>query len=205
MIGFFLKLKHWQLFLLMFAIPFSLQMGLAVTVFVEIFKSAEMHQQPNPEIIFSSFRWIPLFVALFMGFQLGWFWSIAIGLQKKIPKKVRMKVGKFKALLFIPVVYFIALFGMFSNFISNFSLGIMPDPRLLTIGFAVFIPLHFFAIFCLLYSMYFAAKTFKTAELQREVAFKDFAGEFFLLWFYVVGVWILQPKINQMAQSLAHD
>jgi hypothetical protein len=29
----------------------------------------------------------------------------------------------------------------------------------------------------------------------------DFAGEFFLLWFYPVGIWIVQPKINKMVES----
>jgi hypothetical protein len=32
------------------------------------------------------------------------------------------------------------------------------------------------------------------------VKFRDFAGEFFLVWFYPVGVWIIQPKINKMIE-----
>jgi hypothetical protein len=58
--------------------------------------------------------------------------------------------------------------------------------------------LHLFAMFCIFYCIYFVAKTYKTAELQREVSFGDFVLEFFLVWFYPIGVWILQPKINQM-------
>ena len=46
--------------------------------------------------------------------------------------------------------------------------------------------------------MYFVAKTFKTAELQRKVSFSDFAGDFFLVWFLPIGIWIIQPKINRM-------
>jgi hypothetical protein len=41
----------------------------------------------------------------------------------------------------------------------------------------------------------------KTIELQREVTFSDFAGEFFLIWFYPVGIWIIQPKVNKFAQA----
>lgn len=44
-----------------------------------------------------------------------------------------------------------------------------------------------------------AAKTIKTVELQKKVTFSDFAGEFFLLWFSPIGIWILQPKINKFA------
>jgi hypothetical protein len=53
-------------------------------------------------------------------------------------------------------------------------------------------------MFGFLYSFYFVAKTFKTVELQREVAFSDFVGEFFLLLLFPIGVWIIQPKINKM-------
>jgi len=53
-------------------------------------------------------------------------------------------------------------------------------------------------MFRIFYSMYFVAKTIKTAELQRKVGFGDFVGEFFLLWFYFIGVWIVQPKVNKL-------
>jgi hypothetical protein len=49
--------------------------------------------------------------------------------------------------------------------------------------------------------MYFAAKTLKTVELKREATFSDFVGEFFLIWFNFIGIWILQPKINKIIQS----
>jgi hypothetical protein len=66
---------------------------------------------------------------------------------------------------------------------------------------AIIIPLHLFSMFCIFYCLYFVSKTFKTAELQRQTTFSDFAGEFFLLWFYPVGIWIVQPKINKMVES----
>jgi hypothetical protein len=56
-------------------------------------------------------------------------------------------------------------------------------------------------MFCIFYTLYFVAKTFKTVELQREVKFSDFAGEFFMIWFYPIGIWIIQPKINKMIEE----
>jgi bacteriorhodopsin len=67
--------------------------------------------------------------------------------------------------------------------------------------FALVVPLHLFSMFYIFYTLYFAAKTVKTVELQREVTFSDFAGEFFLIWFYPVGVWIIQPKVNKMIEG----
>ena len=51
-----------------------------------------------------------------------------------------------------------------------------------------------------MYNLYFLAKSFKTAELREKVTFGQFVGEFFLMWFFsIVGVFILQPKINEIA------
>ena len=72
------------------------------------------------------------------------------------------------------------------------------NPGSIFTGFAVIFPLHIFSMFCIFYCLYFVAKTIKTIELQRQVTFSDFAGEFFLIWFFFIGVWILQPRINKM-------
>lgn len=69
----------------------------------------------------------------------------------------------------------------------------------------IIVPLHLLSMFGILYSIYFSAKTFKTVELQRNVQFSDFAGEFFLIWFYFIGVWIIQPKINQFLKAAESD
>jgi putative effector of murein hydrolase LrgA (UPF0299 family) len=67
--------------------------------------------------------------------------------------------------------------------------------------FAFIIPIHLFAMFCIFYSLYFVAKTIKTVELQRAVTFSDFVLEFFLIWFYPIGIWIIQPQINKMIEE----
>jgi hypothetical protein len=64
---------------------------------------------------------------------------------------------------------------------------------------------HFLSIFCIFYCIYFVAKTIKTVELQRAVKFKDFVGEFFLVWFFPIGVWILQPTINKLEGGMDYD
>ena len=62
------------------------------------------------------------------------------------------------------------------------------------------IPAHLFSMFCIFFMLYKAAKTIKTVELQKKVTFSDFAGEFFLMWFFPLGIWIVQPKINKFAE-----
>jgi hydrogenase-4 membrane subunit HyfE len=131
-----------------------------------------------------------------MGVLFGWFWSVAIGLQRVIRDEIKLKVNKFKIFLLIPVVYMIFFLGFF---MPAFTSG-GPNPGI----FAVIFPLHLISMFCIFSSLYFVAKTFKTAELQRNVTFSDFAGEFFMIWFFPIGIWIVQPKINKMIKEKAH-
>jgi hypothetical protein len=53
-------------------------------------------------------------------------------------------------------------------------------------------------MFCIFYCFYFTAKVLKTVELQKPVTFNDYAGEFFLIWFFPIGIWFIQPRINRL-------
>jgi len=203
MIKFFLKAKHWQLFILMFGIPMAYQLFTISQLF-----GPQKHLNPitdsrvgatevlNDNIIY--FDYFPYVMILFTVMFFGWFWSIAIGLQKKIPSEIKMKVEKFKILFFIPLIYIISIMlfigGLFSGTGTN-SFSFIGWPLL------IISLLHLFSMFCIFHSMYFVAKTIKTAELKRKVVFGDFAGEFFLLWFYFIGVWIIQPKVNKLFRN----
>jgi len=138
---------------------------------------------------------------LYVGTLFGWQWSVAIGLQKKIPAGIIMKVTKFKIFFFFPLVY-IVLISVFIGFIMSGHVlqNGAPDPSIFYF-FPIILPLHLFSMFCIFYCIYFVAKTIKTVELQREVTFNDFVAEFFLVWFHFIGIWILQPKINKMAEG----
>ncbi len=186
-----LKAKHWQIFLLTFGIPIIMQIALFTVVFEDLSKNRIGPAPINLPLI------MPLFIialVISIGVIFGWFWSVSIGMQSKIPKGVTMKVKKFKVFFFTPLIYFILFFCIF---ILEFTGGGIVSPKYLVF----IIPLHLFSMFCIFYVLYFTAKTFKTIELQREVSFSDFAGEFFTIWFYPIGIWIIQPKINKMLEE----
>lgn len=197
----FLKAKHWQLFLLLVGLPMVAQFFL-LTSFVASMTSGGF---PDTSIVSPTFFAFPLLAALALGVMFGWLWSVAIGLQPKIPSHISMKVPKFKVHFFIPLVYtFTLLVGMTifmrlpftpeesdSQFNSGFD----------SLFMLIIIP-HLLSMYCLFYCLYFTAKTMMTAELQRETSFSDFAGEFFLFWFHPIGVWVIQPRINKMAENL---
>jgi hypothetical protein len=197
----FLKAKHWHLFLLTFGIPMIAEVVLIIAMFANISKGIP----PDPTVMFSFLKFFPVLMFIFTGTFFGWFWSIAIGLQDKIPANARMKTGMFKVFFFFPLVYIllfsIGMSTLFSGAAGMIERNVQPDFALIATAMAIIIPLHLFSMFCIFYCLYFVSKTFKTAELQRQTTFSDFAGEFFLLWFYPVGTWIVQPKINKMVES----
>ena len=198
MIDLFLKAKHWQLFTLMFGIPFGIQ----IISMVSMIARSATGLNPDPEFMLGYFGLFPLIMVLFMGTFFGWFWSVAIGLQKLVPETVIMKVRKFKIFFFIPMTYMLFIQIVMVVAANNFmEIGTEPNAGVIGGIVGVVMPLHLFSMFCIFYSLYFVAKTFKTVELQREVKFADFAGEFFMIWFYPIGIWIIQPKINNMIEK----
>lgn len=192
----FLKAKHWQLFILIFGIPVLFQFMLMG----ELFANIHSETAPDRSEFFNWMTYFPIIMIFTVGMLFGWFWSIAIGLQGKVPEHIQMKTKKFKILFFIPLIYIIcvSLFigGVFKGFMNRGNgSSIVSDVGIV----GIILPMHLLSMFGIFYAMYFVAKTIKTVELQKEVKFEEFAGEFFMLWFYFIGIWILQPKINKIA------
>ncbi|MDW7690983.1 hypothetical protein R9C00_20490 [Flammeovirgaceae bacterium SG7u.111] len=196
----FLKAKHWQLFLLFFGVPFIFQVLMMGSIFSQIGNDTS-----EPLLfIFNFLSIMPILMILMMGVLFGWFWSVVIGLQKYLPEGVTIKMTRFKVFFFIPIIYILFFTTSFSIMFFNIS-GIVEgaseppfDPSLIFAYFGIIMPLHLFSMFCIFHTIYQAAKVFKAVELQREVKFSDFAGEFFMIWFFYVGIWIIQPKVNKM-------
>ena len=128
---------------------------------------------------------------------LGWFYFIIKGLSKKI-EKTGLKVFRASYLFFVifPALYLLIVFIIlpygFTISTEGSSVG--------TVAQMIIIPAHLLSMFSIFFMMYKAAKTVKIAEFQRKVNFGDFAGEFFLMWFFPLGIWIVQPKINKFAE-----
>ena len=188
----FLRAKHWQLFIFIFAIPFTLQW-----IFMSI-----LYIKNNPDLVY---KLMPLCMIIFGFGFVAWFWSIATGLQSIIPPEIKMKTKKFKVLLCIPLIYIPIAFNVMDLMPQgNFEVGDGKNGGLYVLIIIAMIILHMISMFGILYSIYFVAKTFKTAELQRETRFADFAGELFLIYFFPIGIWVVQPKINKMTNNYAN-
>lgn len=160
-------------------------------IFIKVLKA--QHWQ-----LFIIFVLVPLILhKIFAIVFLIWIWSI-VGLQVRVPSKIRMNDNLFKA----SVIFFI-LCSVSSVIIMDFMMGetIGGSLNLSLEKFPLLFSLNMFGIICGIYCIYFVAKTFKMIELQRKVKFSDYILEFLLFWFYPIGIWILQPRINRLIEN----
>ena len=105
----FLKAKHWQLFLLTFGIPMLFQIVLMITMFANIGSG----NNPDVALLLNYFMFFPIIMILIVATQFGWFWSVGIGLQSKVPENVKMKTKKFKVFFFHSVAIHHPSFNIF--------------------------------------------------------------------------------------------
>lgn len=197
MVKLFLRAKHWQIFLAFFGLPFIMNIVMTYQMAMD-FQNGE----PANAIAKAMSYTLPV-IAISIFTLLGWIWSMAIGLQAKVPENIKMKVTKFKFFFFFPLVYISLFLIVFGLAMSNVFVGgshNVHDSWIITM-MLIILPIHIFSMFCMFYTIYFVSKTIRTIEMQMPARFSDFAGEFFLLWFFMIGVWIIQPRVNKIALS----
>ena len=202
MIERYLKAKHWQVFILTFGLPFLIQFVMMFTIFSQL---QPLRPGEVPEFQFNMFWIFGIVMLIYIVFLFGWYWSVAIGLKDRLPKELELKHQRFKLFFFSPLIYFCFLGFFMSYFLSLAQNNMEPSFGLLFPMILILILLHFYSIFCMIFIMYFTAKTIKSVELQREAHFSDYILYFFLIWFFPVGVWILQPKINSFVSGSNRD
>lgn len=177
---FLLKLKHWQLFILIWGIPTALSIV------------------SNSNLGLSIIVAFPVMMLFFIFGLFGWVWAIATELYEKVRPEVKLNLSAFKIIFLIPVVYILLLLLWMAFFAFNGS-GDQEDPPVIFI--VLFIMIHLVSMVCIIMGLRYAAKTMRSVELHRAAKFGDYIGEFFLMWFSIVGIWILQPRLNKLMED----
>lgn len=176
--NFFLKAKAWQVFLLLFGAMFVMQLAMSIAVAAS----------GDPKLIF---RLMPLLMAVSMGMVLVWLWTLGTRLYEYAPESLRVKPTKLKFGLIYSFIYMLVFLTIFSGTAGA------KEPQ----AMALITPFHLLAMFFMFYSNYFISKHLVMAEEKRPVTFNDFAGPFFLVWFFPIGIWFIQPRINKLYEE----
>lgn len=191
-LSFFLKIRAWQLFILMTAVMVG--QGLVMTTVAN----------PFDGIALAFAIGTPAIMLLID----GWLLTIAITANNKLPSPLQQSpVWTITATTygFIYILYFVLSVIpeslKFAETMAQLHIeGRLQemDPSTIT-GPPIYIfPLHILAMFCMFYLLIYTAKRFVTLEQNREVKSSDYIEVFFMLWIFPIGVWLIQPRVNRL-------
>ncbi len=161
--GFFLKAKSWQLFLIFMVVMLSQPLFMVML--------------SNPKIA------IGISTAFFTLVLVGWLWSIGIASNNLLPDPLKKSTR-----LYSSGLVFASLYALLFGFVLSPAKGFP----------AYIIPLHLLSMCFMFYALWFTAKQFTTLQRQETVNFFEFSGPFFMLWFFPIGVWFMQPRVNKL-------
>lgn len=181
----FLKLKHWQLFLLTIGVLLlvSLYSGFSV-------KLEEENRSVSDAV--AKFLTIVPFLTYYL-----WIWSIGAWLNRHMDSKVATKTVYFSTSIVVSCFLFFFL-SIFNMVYWDLSSGPQEDFWF----FFLLALILFVTISALLYGLSFVAKAIVRAERESRISSSDFFGEFVMVLMFPIGVWILQPRINTLFDKL---
>jgi len=177
---FFLTAKHWQVFLLLFGAMVAGQ----ITLMTLMFRAEPIRDVTALRAIALPFFAVTYAVAVLL---LAWLWTLGEYCASRVPVELKPRIVRFRSTLIYPLAYLPVFGWVFPTLLDNPSVAL------------VIVPLHFLATFCMIYNLYFVAKSLVLAERQKPLSFSNFALEFFFLWFFPLGIWLVQPRINRLA------
>ena len=142
---------------------------------------------------FSGFGHVPfdwgVLAFYFLAVVLGWIYSIGSTANEKLNPEFQMNALVFKTALILPFIcLFVFLWGILFP-LSRGEIQVLPS-------WGIYV--HFTGIISFAYSVWFSAKQFTTLKLKQEISFIDYYGPFMGLWFGFIGVWFLQPQVQQL-------
>lgn len=206
MTKFILNAKHWQIFILTFGVQFFGIILYAIAIISSINFQLPGNGGNNRDVLdFSIVAIIFLLIAglvnLFGVFiHFFWLWTIGTKLQEYYPSEVKEpKIKRFKLFFLFPFIYLLFMPLLVLGITSSFGFeDKLTNPSLLILSIIILVACHFFCMFCIIHTLYFCAKKLKTILSKKEAHFSDYIGEFFMVWFFPIGVWIIQPQINKL-------
>ena len=182
-----LKLKHWQIFLII-SMPYAILIASAVFSVVFLYLYA--------------LSFIYLVAAIYATLRLLWCNAVVAGLQDLQPPGVKNNRKLMKALSTFATATFL-LGGIYVAARSLF----LPVPELTVGGMFAYILALLFSFFCVIYCSWHAAKALTAATHYKEFGHTQYydvmskphpIADFLLIWFFYVGIWFLQPRVQKL-------
>ncbi|MBT8433171.1 MAG: hypothetical protein KJN95_00830 [Gammaproteobacteria bacterium] len=168
---FFLKLRHWELFL-MLALPTILSL---------------MFKIPFGPLVSAS---VGLFILLVL---FAWMFSIGTWSNRHLPESRRRSIFLFGISLALPIIYVLMYIILYIPLLQN---GGPSRPPLWLL------PMHMFSMLGIFYGIWYTARQLKSLLENEDADFMIFSSTFFLLFIFPIGIWLIQPEVNQLYNKL---
>jgi hypothetical protein len=168
----FVRARRWQIFVGAATLALVAQVLMLRTMFLPGNDTAKV-----PLAVIIALGACAIYLAL-------WLWSVGAFLHSIVESRLRLNLNVFRMAVIFPLIY-APVFAA-----SLYSLR----PAL----FLIIFPLHLFATFSVFCSFRFVSKSLALVERASPVSFPDYRGSFLGLWFFPVGVWFIQPRINRL-------
>lgn len=169
---FFLKLRHWELFLMLF-LP---------TLMCLMFK---VPFEPLTVGAIGLFMMLVLF---------AWMFSVAAWSNQRLPVERQRKLLPFAVGLALPIAYLLMYIFLY---IPLLQAGGPPEKPPLWL-----LPMHMFSMVGIFYGFWYTARQFKSLLERSDADFMIFSSTFFLLFIFPLGIWVIQPSVNQLYQQI---
>jgi hypothetical protein len=130
---------------------------------------------------------LPVLNTLFFTAIIGWLYSIGSVFNHKLSQGLR----KSEVLFRINVMYSSVFAGVLFFNIASLQSKLFNES-----SFLIIFSIYF--IFASFHCFYFASKALVMCEIGRDINFENHTKEFFLLIVFVIGIWLLQPRINKL-------
>lgn len=138
----------------------------------------------------------PLVVAaigLFMMLVLfGWMLSVGAWSNRQLPESRRRSPLPCAVGLLLPIVYLLMYIFLYIPLLQQ---GAPSKPPLWML------PMHMFSMVGIFYGIWYTARQLKSLQENEDADFMIFSSTFFLLFIFPLGIWLIQPNVNQLYSS----
>ncbi|WP_157811515.1 hypothetical protein [Lacinutrix sp. Bg11-31] len=116
-----------------------------------------------------------------------WMYSIGIELNKKNQKDIGIKKILLNILFGYPTIYLISAWILILS--GNMNMDTI-------------LPFHFGAMFCIFLLIILTSRTIIKFEKEENLQESSGIGLFFGIWYYFIGIWYIQPKLNEYIKRI---
>jgi hypothetical protein len=140
-----------------------------------------------------SLRLVPMTIAVTGVFLACWAYTVTKALIHNNKFDPKLKFGKFRQILFLGT-FFMVLLCSYLSIPADESAGSQRVASVFILG-------GFIGLYWFVFLLKFISRSIATLEQQKPVAFDQYAGYFFGLFFFPLGIWCVNPKIKALLRG----